>query len=272
MNKVLYLPLLDAAKIQQALAVGVQKKLSRLNVVGEISSTSDYVFDCLPDITRGAVVCLAERQTAGRGRNGREWVSPQQANIYLSLGYQFRGIKPEQLSCLSLALGVAVCDWLEGKQLDVKLKWPNDILAGGKKLAGMLIESRIQPAGVVVVIGIGLNVMMPENEIDQPWTDLAHAMNDSEIDRDQLSAELIEVVLCCCEAFDASGFAGFHDGWKKYNLMQNREVEVVEGEEQYRARVLGLDADCALKVGRDGQIRNLYAADIKLKMGQDDND
>lgn len=271
MKNKLILPVLDADKVTRALNAEVRAGLAELHVAGEISSTSDYVLGRAADAQRGAIICVAESQTAGRGRNGRQWVSPRQANIYLSMGYYFPGRDVASLSCLSLAIGVEVCDWLSRKGLKVGIKWPNDVLVNGKKLLGMLIESRVTSGRVVAVIGVGLNVAMPPVEIDQPWTDITKELGVDGIEREKIAAELIDVLYRSCALFNGAGFEPFKVGWQRYDLLGGRKVSVVENEAEFVATVVGLDNDCALRLGTAGEHRSVYAADIKLKLEDDDS-
>src|SRR5690606_4226150 len=130
---------------------------------------------------QGVAVLLAERQTAGRGRRGRHWASPLAANLYLSASRRYGG-GLARLGGLSLAAGTAVAEALRALGASgVQLKWPNDLVIGGRKLGGLLVEGSGEPAGAArAVVGLGLNVRMPETEggrIDQPWTDLGAVLD-----------------------------------------------------------------------------------------------
>lgn len=124
-------------------------------------------------------VCLAESQRAGRGRRGRDWLSPCARNLYLSMLWRFPH-GPETLGGLALAVGLAVRAALEDAGVPgVTLKWPNDALYRGSKLAGALIELSGEAGGAsCVVVGVGINVSMPRERaaaIAQPWTDASRA-------------------------------------------------------------------------------------------------
>ena len=126
---------------------------------------------------RSGLVCTAEQQTAGRGRRGREWISPFGRNLYVSTVWEFTQ-GAAALEGLSLAVGVAVAQALKGLGLpEVQLKWPNDIQHEGKKLGGVLLEMVGDASRQCqVVVGIGVNVAMPgaaANAIDQAWTDIS---------------------------------------------------------------------------------------------------
>ncbi|HSJ49279.1 MAG TPA: biotin--[acetyl-CoA-carboxylase] ligase, partial [Gammaproteobacteria bacterium] len=165
-------------------------------------------------------VCLAERQTRGKGRRGRNWVSPYGTNLYLSLSWRFEsGLSA--LAGLSLVVGISLIRALQ--QLGVEgagLKWPNDIYLQGAKLAGVLIEVSGESAGPCsAVIGIGVNVAMPEQQgrhIDQRWTDLrAHGIP---VARNQLAAALLEQLLPALAEFARHGMQPFQEEWQRPDL------------------------------------------------------
>ena len=150
-----------------------------LHLCETVSSTNDFVMSRLGASSTDYLVCVANHQTEGRGRNGRQWQSPADSNIYMSVGYKMSGVSASVLSCLSLACGVSIANVVNELGIQSQLKWPNDILVSGKKLAGILIETRIKRDDIFVVIGLGLYVDMPDRvsqEIDQPWTDLHSSM------------------------------------------------------------------------------------------------
>jgi BirA family biotin operon repressor/biotin-[acetyl-CoA-carboxylase] ligase len=169
--------LLDAQKIQSGLGTSASPVLTRLWLDSAVDSTNAEAMRQLQQGPCAGLVCLAEQQTAGRGRRGRSWVSPFASNLYLSVVWEFEG-GAASLEGLSLAVGVAVAQGLENCGAGgIELKWPNDLLHQGRKLGGILIEMVGDAAGSCqVVIGIGINVRMPRQAgeaIDQAWTDLS---------------------------------------------------------------------------------------------------
>ncbi len=203
---------LEASIIRQQMAPESLAKLSQLTLLQEVDSTNTAVLR-LPGDRQHAHAILAEQQTVGRGRRQRNWHSPAGGNIYLSLGWWFRESR-WPLSTLPLVMATAVCGALDRAGLEGHgIKWPNDILIDGKKLAGILVE--LQSAGqgpALAVIGIGLNIRMPESSpgelkaaIDRPWTDLAAYLenNGADIDRNHVAALLLEELPAALELFEA---------------------------------------------------------------------
>ena len=153
---------------------------------------------------------LAEQQTAGRGRRGRQWVSPFAENLYYSLVLRVEG-GMRQLEGLSLVVGLAVMRTLQVFGLDAAgLKWPNDVLVGERKIAGILLELVGDPADVChVVLGIGINVNMQSNDrVDQQWTSMKREVGGS-IDRNRLVAQLNQQLQHELARHRRYGFAAF---------------------------------------------------------------
>ena len=246
---------LDAGLIRAAMAPAVLAKLGQLTLLQETDSTNTAVLR-LPGDRQHAHAVLAEQQTGGRGRRQRSWHSPPGGNIYLSLGWWFRK-NDWPLSTLPLVAAVAVCRALSRASLQGHgIKWPNDILAGGKKLAGILVELQSSGAGpAFAVVGVGLNVRMPQADqdalkqaIDRPWTDLASAMKDGSpgISRNRLVALLLEELLGALACFEASGFEAFSQAWRELDLLQGRKILLEQNGRQISGEACGVDQNGGL--------------------------
>ena len=187
--------LLDAEQVTAALQPLASRLLTSLVLLESVDSTNAEALRRAEAGDSSGLVCSAEQQTAGRGRRGRQWVSPFASNLYLSLLRKFdQGAAA--LEGLSLAVGVAVARALEAAGMPaVQLKWPNDILFDGAKLGGVLLEMIGDAAGPCkVVIGVGLNVVMPAEAargIDQDWTDIRSVAGSAHPRRNALLAALL---------------------------------------------------------------------------------
>lgn len=192
---------------------------------------------------------LAEHQTRGRGRRGRVWVSPLGANIYFSMLVSFQaGIAA--LEGLSLAVALHVVRALEMEGVNgLGVKWPNDILLGGRKLAGILLEVCGDLTGPCkVVIGLGLNIKMPKSVsvlIDQPYTDLSVHFQGRP-DRNKIIANVMRQLSLGLEEFAVSGFAPLQTYWNSLDVFRNSMVEVRAGSNVTQGRVLGVSDTGAL--------------------------
>lgn len=203
----------------------------RLDILDETPSTNTWLMSQIKHTT-APHVCLAEYQPQGRGRHGRQWVTPYAGGLACSLLWRF-ACPVGQLSGLSLAAGLGVVRTLEALGVpQVKLKWPNDILCNEHKLGGILLEIAGDAAGpCYCVMGIGLNVNLKRahaqmTEVTQPWTDLARLMPDVSISRNQLAALLIENLLDLIPHFEREGFPAFRQDWHRYDILSGRCVSV----------------------------------------------
>lgn len=192
---------------------------------------------------------IAEHQTQGRGRRGRVWVSPLGANIYFSMIVSFQmGIGA--LEGLSLAVALYVVRALEMEGVTgLGVKWPNDILLGGRKLAGILLEVCGDMAGPCkVVIGLGLNVKMPKSasaDIDQPYTDLTAGFSGRP-DRNKIVATVITQLTRGLEQFNVSGFGPLQPHWDTVDVYRNEMVEIRAGSNVTQGKVMGVSNSGAL--------------------------
>jgi BirA family biotin operon repressor/biotin-[acetyl-CoA-carboxylase] ligase len=161
-----------------------------LDVVDETGSTNS---DLIARADRGepvdGAVLIAEHQTAGRGRQGRSWSAARYAQITMSVGVDAASVPSQAWGWLPLATGVAIVDAVSDLGVTAGLKWPNDVLAGGGKLAGILAE--VAPARQAVVIGIGLNVSLRADEVGVPGVTSLVALGVSAPDRQQIVIRLL---------------------------------------------------------------------------------
>ncbi len=260
---------LDRRAILRHLGAPARDVRDRLTLVEETGSTNRYLLERANLASFVGAVCLAEAQTAGRGRRGRQWVATPYHNILLSMGWRFPA-GPGIVAGLSLAAGVAVLRALEEYGVrGAVLKWPNDVLYEEKKLAGLLVDVQGEATGPsLVVLGVGLNGYIGERDaarIDQPWTDL-HTIAGEPIDRNRLAALVIRELRDMFELFADKGLAAFRDEWQRRHLYHGRRVRLLAGEREMTGTVEGIDAHGALLL-RDarGQTRAYHSGEISLR-------
>lgn len=215
-------------------------------------------------------VVLAERQTAGRGRRGRNWVSPFAENIYYSLVLPVIG-GMRQLEGLSLVVGLAVLNAL--REVGVPgggLKWPNDVLVGNKKIAGILLELVGDPADVChVVLGIGINVnMRSSSAVDQAWTS-AYLEAGRPMDRNVVVMALNESLMRYLKIHEVSGFSALKAEWELNHLWQEREVTLIAGLHEVVGKVLGVDQQGALRMNINGVEKIFNGGELSLRLRHD---
>ena len=248
-----------------------QTSLPLVEVHSLIDSTNDYLMRRLPNQVTPGQVCLAEYQSAGRGRRGRQWISPFGSQIYLSMyWYLEQGLSAAM--GLSLLTALAVSDAVKAhSEVQVQLKWPNDIYLDGVKLAGILIDlegQALEPSHCV--IGIGLNLHMPEESgklIEQKWTDL-QSHSKVKIDRNVLSAELIGALRKRLQQYQKSGLTPMLDEWHANDAFLNKRVKLITGERITHGICRGVNNQGALLLEVDGQVKPIYGGEVSLRMDE----
>jgi len=237
-----------------------------LSVLWEIESTNTYLQKQLP--ARG--ICVAECQSAGRGRRGRRWISPLGGNIYLSMSWSYQSA-PMALNGLSLACAVAVVNALrEYGTKGVSLKWPNDIQWHGRKLAGLMLELQGEAAGgCSVIVGIGVNVNLSHTQadaIDQPWISLDQIQTNELPRRNYLVSLLVNNVADVLRDFDRKGFKSYADAWRQYDAFPGRQVVISQSAGQTAVGIYrGIDEDGLLLLDCDGEIKKFSSGDVSVR-------
>lgn len=243
------LDLLDEEVLHQQLPESVRSQLEHLGLAIEIDSTNTQALEAMRKGVRSGLFA-AEFQHAGRGRRGRQWVSPLGSSLCFSLAWRFNS-GAAALEGLSLAVGLALQQALEQEGLvDIGLKWPNDLLVGDAKLGGILIELSGDAAGECqVAIGIGLNVKLPDSvaeRLDQPCIDLARL--GYEESRTRLLVVLVSELITMLERFEAGGFAPLRPAWEEANAFRGREVALSSGPRRYEGVCLGVTDQGGLRL------------------------
>jgi BirA family transcriptional regulator, biotin operon repressor / biotin---[acetyl-CoA-carboxylase] ligase len=257
--------------IRQHFAAEVQKRVTRLDVVWTtVSTNTDLVERPYPAIGESEAL-LAEFQTAGRGRRGRTWLAPPGGAVCLSFSWTFPEM-PRDAGSLSLAIGVCVLRALKAQGVkDVRLKWPNDILVGDRKLGGILIELRAESAGpACVVVGIGLNVALGAELLEKIATtglqaaDLASVAN-THISRNSLAAALIGQGVRGLLEFEHEGLKPFLEEWGAADALRGREVAVHSGDDVLRGVARGVDLTGALLVESPKGLMKFFSGEVSVR-------
>lgn len=258
--------LLDAQKINAHLSKATSALISELEIFPFIDSTNNYLMTRAQTNALSGSVCFAETQTAGKGRRGRQWISPQGQNIYGSFLWRFHDA--HALNGLSLAIGVGVIRALNKLGIfNVDLKWPNDIYSDGKKLGGILIEVSTHLDGSVsAVIGLGLNVSLPQNidGITQAYTDL-NTISEIALNRNQLIGKLLNELLPIAATFEKQGFSAYLDEWREQDCLFGKQVNLFVGSQKINGVVQGIDENGLLKLQRDdGTIQTFASGEVSF--------
>jgi BirA family transcriptional regulator, biotin operon repressor / biotin---[acetyl-CoA-carboxylase] ligase len=264
--------LLDAGALRAALPPRVATMLATLEVFTELDSTNRRLL-AVPPAPGKLSVCIAEYQTAGRGRRGRRWSVPLGAGLTLSAGWQFTETPPE-LSALTLAIGVVTRRVLARVAgVDVALKWPNDLVWDDRKLGGILLDLTAEgQGGCHVVAGIGINVALPAESLPtlSDWprgaADLATATGGRPPPRAVLAVALVEALADLFAGFPADGFGAYRNDWRKADYLRGREVRLDGAGGPVLGTALGIEADGALLIETAaGARRRVIAGDVSVR-------
>ncbi|WP_426235043.1 bifunctional biotin--[acetyl-CoA-carboxylase] ligase/biotin operon repressor BirA [Pseudomonas sp. TWP3-2] len=241
-----------------------------ITVLDSVDSTNAEALRAVDRGQPAPFLVLAERQVSGRGRRGRKWVSPFAENIYYSLVLRIDG-GMRQLEGLSLVVGLAVMQALREQGVQgLGLKWPNDVLVGPKKIAGILLELVGDPADVChVVLGVGINVnMQSTEEVDQQWTSLL-LESGRRSDRNDIVAELSRQLRVYLARHQASGFSTLRDEWESAHLWQGQPVSLIAGVTRIDGVVQGIDNQGALRLEVDGVEKVFSGGELSLRLRDD---
>ncbi|MBP1000557.1 bifunctional biotin--[acetyl-CoA-carboxylase] ligase/biotin operon repressor BirA [Serratia fonticola] len=241
----------------------------RVTVLPVVDSTNQYLLDRLAELTSGDA-CIAEYQQAGRGRRGRQWVSPFGANLYLSMFWRLEQ-GPAAAMGLSLVIGIVMAEVLQHLGAEqVRVKWPNDLYLNDRKLAGILVELTGKTGDAAqLVLGAGINMAMREtnaSQIDQRWINLQEA--GITIDRNELAAKLLNELRNSLRQFEIDGLAPFISRWRQLDNFIDRPVKLLIGEQQIFGIARGIDQQGALLLEQEGFIKPFIGGEISLRSAE----
>ena len=185
-----------------------------------VDSTNTYAKEKL--LAKDYLVVISEQQTAGRGRQGKEWYSPNAGNIYMSI--KFRDKNPAPLSLIVGLLILEAMDSASGQKINAGLKWPYDLLIDNKKVCGILIESAINGDNSEFVVGIGINYSLPQKE---SWWGEIGGLTDI-LPREKLINSILKGIINYLE----NGYQNWQDAWEKRCVHMSIELEAVSNNQK----------------------------------------
>jgi BirA family biotin operon repressor/biotin-[acetyl-CoA-carboxylase] ligase len=246
-----------------------QVQTGKVAVLPVIDSTNQYLLDRIGELRSGDA-CVAEYQQAGRGRRGRKWFSPFGTNLYLSMYWRLEQ-GPAAAIGLSLVIGIIMAEVLQELGAEnVRVKWPNDLYLGDRKLAGILVELTGKTGDAAqIVIGAGINLAMRHAEsdvINQGWVNLQEA--GVVIDRNTLAVRLINELRAALQSFEQEGLSPWLARWKKLDNFIDRPVKLIIGEREIFGISRGIDAQGALLLEQDGVIKPWMGGEISLRSAE----
>ncbi|MDX1610199.1 MAG: biotin--[acetyl-CoA-carboxylase] ligase [Halofilum sp. (in: g-proteobacteria)] len=258
---------LDRRVLERGLA-GLRGRIASLELLDQVDSTSSHLARLAPVDDGRVQVCIAEDQSAGRGRRGRAWHARPGGSILLSLAATLP-LPPPALAGLSIAAGVVCAETLIAAGVEgITLKWPNDLLVGDAKLGGILVEVSGEAAGPGrVILGIGINHDLggADGEPEWPITDVVRSSTPGGIDRSALAAALIASATRLLEDFRHHGLAPYLSRWHGLDGLVERPVRVEGPLGAVEGTALGVAADGSLRVRTENGERAFHSGDVSVR-------
>jgi len=264
------LQLLDYNYIFSNLDAISHQFVNTIYLLPSVDSTNRYLRSLASSGEGSGSVVLAEFQSEGKGRRGRQWVSPFGCNLYCSILWHYSDMT-HGIGGLSLAIGVAVVDTLEDIGIyGVQLKWPNDLLYNGRKLGGILLEMSGDPNGDgYVIIGVGINVDMAsvvdDVEISQPWVDLV-GVSGRKICRNRLSVALLQQITSMLASYQRCGLLDTVRRWNSLDAMYGKVVRITGVTNEQQGVSNGIDESGALLLKQGESVCRIHSGEVSLRL------
>ncbi|ABC82158.1 biotin--[acetyl-CoA-carboxylase] ligase [Anaeromyxobacter dehalogenans] len=233
----------------------------------ELASTNDRARELAEEGAVHGEVVIAERQTAGRGRRGRAWISPPRKNLYFSVVLR-PDLPPARAPEITLVASLAVCDALRQAGVDAGIKWPNDVLAGGRKIAGILTELAAEQDRVHwMVVGVGVNVNAGADDFPD---DLRGEATSVLLERGEPAPRALFAAACLTalegwlDVHEERGFAPIREAWRERSVTLGREVRVAVDGGELAGTAEDIDEAGALLVRTASGLERVLAGDVRL--------
>lgn len=261
---------LDAEAIRRMVSSEARKNLDQLQTFNAIDSTNSHLMQMAGPRPGKINIAATTNQTAGRGRQGKTWMSPPGSGVCLSAAYTFAS-QPDNLPAMTLAIGLAALTALKGLGgRGVQIKWPNDLVARDGKLGGILTEVQSQSgSGVTVVSGIGININVGDDvdiEMENDWTKRVVGLSElceATPSHDAVAAALITQFFNAFQDYEKEGFVPLVAKWSQHDWLVGRDLVVHVAKEEVRGIGAGIAEDGALLVEtRSNGLRHIVSGTI----------
>jgi len=231
-----------------------------------VSSTNDKAYELAEQGSPEGTLVIAEKQTQGKGRLGRKWASPASEGIYMSVILRPE-MEMDKVPTITLITANAVIKAINrGCEIeDIGVKWPNDILCGGKKVCGILTEIKAQPDKIdFLVLGIGINVNASREDLPPEGTSLKLIMG-RKVDRRDLLEQLLKEVEDGYFSLERNGFSSARDECRSRSLIIGCQVKVVQHDKSIEGMAADIDSDGALVIRTEsGKQQRIFSGDIVI--------
>ena len=238
---------------------GVLKGLNPENIdfylLDTVDSTNTFAKD--KQLLKKFLIVISEEQTAGRGRQGKQWYSPDSGNIYMTIKFKDKNDAP-----LSLIIGLLISesmDYVSGKKINAGLKWPNDLLINNKKICGILVESEIVNDEIEFIVGIGINYSLPKKE--SWWGEIG---NLAEI----LPREkLINSILCAIISYAENGYPNWLAAWENRCMHIGDELKVISNNNQDEEVGIfqGINEEGKMLLKTSSELKSISSGECSIK-------
>ncbi len=239
-----------------------------ITIFQELDSTNNYAKQLGSKGEKENTLIIAESQTDGRGRMGRSFYSPNGTGIYFSL-LLHPEFSAEKSLFLTVMAAVSVAETvMKYNSNDVKIKWVNDIYIDGKKVCGILTEGSINAQRMLdyAVVGIGINVIAPENSFPDDIKDIATAIfpgNTENNIKEKIVADVVNIFFDMYNGIDSD----YIKRYKEYSYLTGKEINIVSGDTVRPAKVLGINDECHLIVeNENGEIEEISSGDVSVRV------
>jgi len=220
-----------------------------------VNSTNTFAKERL--LKKDYLVVISEQQTAGRGRQGKEWYSPDAGNIYMTIKFIDKNPAP-----LSLIIGLLISEAMDsasGQKINVGLKWPNDLLINNKKICGILIESEVNADKIEFIVGIGINYSLPKKE--SWWGEIGELA-------DILPREkLINCILRKIISYQENGYKNWKDAWEKRCMHMDIELKALSNNQKdtYIGIFNGIDEEGKMLLQTESELKIISSGECSIK-------
>jgi len=232
----------------------------------EVDSTNEYLKRLVADgwNSEDITVVSAQYQTEGKGRRGRQWLTEPGTALTFSVLLKPK-MELSDCSMLTLVMAMAVRRALEDIEVDTKIKWPNDIVIGGKKICGILTEAIAETGHIIIGCGVNTNQESYPEELADRSTSVLIETNDC-VDHDSLLESIIYHLEKLIDQFmETKDLTNLKDEYEDALISMNDEVTVLDPEGEYRGTCLGIDERGQLKVKREEEIVSVYAGEVSVR-------
>lgn len=255
---------MDKQQLVDSFSAEAKLQIADVEVFSNIDSTNSEALRKLKAGQKAGFLVVAREQSNGRGRRGRAWVSSLDSGLYMSVVLPF-GRSVENLQALSLVTALAVHSGItKSYPVPVQLKWPNDILAGNKKLAGILLERQQIDEISAIVFGIGVNISLSDsaqNLIDRPFTDL-NTLAKVEVDPANLCAAISNQLVEDVNRFCEQGFEQFKQRWNELDRYKDEDIIIEMGNSKLIGKSLGVNGDGCLTLQSAAGVEVISSGEI----------